>query len=47
MEIHVIEKVYRRYAQRYDFYSGALLQTGRKAVIDRMRCRGFTPRCTG
>lgn len=39
MDIHVIEKVYRRYAKRYDFYFGALFQPGRKAVIDRMRCR--------
>jgi phosphatidylethanolamine/phosphatidyl-N-methylethanolamine N-methyltransferase len=36
MDIQVIEKVYRRYARRYDFYFGALLQPGRKAVIDRM-----------
>src|SRR3970282_1134405 len=39
MELPVIEKVYRRYAKRYDFYFGALFQPGRKAVIDRMRCR--------
>ena len=39
MELHVIEKVYRRYAQRYDFYFGALFQPGRKAVIDRMNCQ--------
>jgi len=39
MELPVIEKVYRRYAKRYDFYFGALFQPGRKAVINRMRCR--------
>ena len=39
MELPVIEKVYRRYAKQYDFYFGALFQPGRKAVIDRMRCR--------
>lgn len=39
MELRVIEKIYRRYAKRYDFYFGALLQPGRKAVIDRMHCR--------
>ncbi|MEK7759520.1 MAG: methyltransferase domain-containing protein, partial [Pseudomonadota bacterium] len=39
MDLRVIEKVYRRYAKRYDFYFGALLQPGRKAVIDRMHCR--------
>ena len=39
MELHVIEKVYRRYAQRYDLYFGALFQPGRKAVIDRMNCQ--------
>jgi phosphatidylethanolamine/phosphatidyl-N-methylethanolamine N-methyltransferase len=39
MDIRVIEKIYRRYAKRYDFYFGALFQPGRKAVIDRMHCR--------
>ncbi len=39
MELPVIEKVYRRYAKRYDFYFGALFQPGRKAVIERMHCR--------
>ena len=39
MDIGAIEKIYRRYAKRYDFYFGALLQPGRKAVIDRMRCQ--------
>jgi phosphatidylethanolamine/phosphatidyl-N-methylethanolamine N-methyltransferase len=39
MELPVIEKVYRRYAKRYDFYFGALFQPGRKAVINRMHCR--------
>ena len=39
MELRVIEKVYRRYAKRYDFYFGALFQPGRRAVINRMHCR--------
>lgn len=39
MELRVIEKVYRRYAKRYDFYFGALFQPGRKAAIDRMHCQ--------
>ena len=39
MELPVIEKVYRRYAKRYDFYFGALFQPGRKAVINRMHCQ--------
>lgn len=39
MDIHAIEKAYRRYAPRYDFYFGALFQPGRRAVIQRMRCR--------
>ena len=39
MELRAIEKVYRRYAKRYDFYFGALFQPGRKAVIDRMHCQ--------
>lgn len=39
MELSVIEKVYRRYAKRYDFYFGALFQPGRKAVINRMHCQ--------
>ena len=39
MELHVVKKAYRRYAKRYDFYFGAFLQPGRKAVIDRMLCQ--------
>jgi phosphatidylethanolamine/phosphatidyl-N-methylethanolamine N-methyltransferase len=39
MDIRAIEKVYRRYAPRYDFYFGALFQPGRRAVIQKMRCR--------
>jgi phosphatidylethanolamine/phosphatidyl-N-methylethanolamine N-methyltransferase len=39
MELPVIEKVYRRYAKRYDLYFGALFQPGRKAVINRMHCQ--------
>jgi len=36
MDIEVIEKAYRRYAQGYDLYFGAVLQPGRRAVIRRM-----------
>jgi phosphatidylethanolamine/phosphatidyl-N-methylethanolamine N-methyltransferase len=39
MDIEVIEKAYRRYAQGYDFYFGAVLQPGRRAVIRKMNCR--------
>ena len=39
MDIEVIEKAYRRYAQGYDFYFGAVLQPGRRAVIRRMSPR--------
>jgi phosphatidylethanolamine/phosphatidyl-N-methylethanolamine N-methyltransferase len=39
MELESVLKSYRRYARRYDFYFGALLQPGRRAVIERMRCR--------
>ncbi len=39
MNIDVIEKAYRRYAQGYDLYFGAVLQPGRRAVIRRMNPR--------
>ncbi|HEX9811971.1 MAG TPA: methyltransferase domain-containing protein [Burkholderiales bacterium] len=39
MELEAIKKAYRRYARLYDLYFGALFQPGRKAVIERMRCR--------
>ena len=39
MDINAIEKAYRRYAPRYDFYFGALFQPGRRAVIQKMQCR--------
>lgn len=39
MDIEAVEKVYRRYAQRYDFYFGALFEPGRRAVIEQMNCR--------
>ncbi len=38
LDIEAIQKVYRRYARRYDLYFGALFQPGRKAVIERMGC---------
>ena len=39
MDLEAVEKVYRRYAPTYDFYFGAVLQPGRRAVVERMRCR--------
>ena len=39
MDLEAVEKVYRRYAPGYDLYFGALLQPGRRAVIEGMRCR--------
>jgi len=38
VDTNAIQKVYRRYAQGYDVYFGALLQPGRKAIIERMHC---------
>lgn len=39
MNIDAIQKAYRRYAQVYDLYFGALFQPGRQAVIQKMNCR--------
>lgn len=39
MDLDAIKKSYRRYAQNYDFYFGAVFQPGRKAVIELMSCR--------
>ncbi len=39
MDIDVIQKAYRRYAQGYDLYFGALFQPGRRAVIRRLNCQ--------
>lgn len=39
MDLVTIERAYRRYARGYDRYFGAVLQQGRQAVIERMRCR--------
>ena len=41
VDINAIQKVYRRYAQGYDVYFGALLQPGRKAIIEKMHCHPF------
>lgn len=38
MEIEAIRKSYRRYAQIYDLYFGAVFQPGRRAVIQLMNC---------
>lgn len=39
MELEAIKKAYRRYARLYDLYFGAVFQPGRKAVIERLKCR--------
>ena len=39
MELEAIIKAYRRYARLYDLYFGPVFQPGRRAVIERMRCR--------
>jgi phosphatidylethanolamine/phosphatidyl-N-methylethanolamine N-methyltransferase len=39
LDIDSILKTYRRYAPRYDLYFGALLQSGRRSLIERMRVR--------
>ena len=39
MELEAIRKSYRRYAQSYDLYFGAVFQPGRRAVIRLLDCR--------
>lgn len=39
MDLVAIQKVYRRYAEGYDLYFGALFEPGRRAVIERLRCQ--------
>lgn len=39
MELESVLKSYRRYARGYDLYFGALLQPGRRAVVEGMGCR--------
>jgi phosphatidylethanolamine/phosphatidyl-N-methylethanolamine N-methyltransferase len=39
MDLVAIQKVYRRYAEGYDLYFGALFEPGRRAVIERLHCR--------
>lgn len=39
MNTEAILKAYRRYAQVYDFYFGALFDPGRRAVIEKMNCQ--------
>lgn len=39
MDLDTIERAYRRYARSYDRFFGAVLEPGRQAVIERMRCR--------
>ncbi|MDX1251071.1 MAG: class I SAM-dependent methyltransferase [Gammaproteobacteria bacterium] len=39
MNTEAILKAYRRYAQVYDFYFGALFDPGRRAVVEKMNCR--------
>jgi phosphatidylethanolamine/phosphatidyl-N-methylethanolamine N-methyltransferase len=38
MDITAVQKVYRRYAQGYDIYFGAMFQQGRQAIITKMNC---------
>ena len=38
MDITAVQKVYRRYAQGYDLYFGAMFQQGRQAIITKMNC---------
>lgn len=39
MDIDAIRKSYRRYAQTYDFYFGAVFEPGRRAVINALHCQ--------
>lgn len=39
MDIDAIRKSYRRYAESYDLYFGAVFQPGRQAVIEQLHCR--------
>ncbi|MBS3935601.1 MAG: methyltransferase domain-containing protein [Sulfuritalea sp.] len=39
MNLEMIERAYRRHAPGYDRYFGKVLQPGRNAVIEQMRCR--------
>ncbi|HHJ20620.1 MAG TPA: methyltransferase domain-containing protein [Gammaproteobacteria bacterium] len=39
MNIESVQKTYRRYAPRYDFWFGAVFHPGRKAVIHHMDCK--------
>ena len=39
MNIRAIERAYKRYARIYDFAFGAVFQPGRKAIINRMKCK--------
>lgn len=39
MDIDTIRKSYRRYAESYDLYFGAVFQPGRRAVIEQLNCR--------
>ena len=39
MDLDAIRKSYRRYAEIYDLYFGAVFQPGRRAVIEQLACR--------
>lgn len=39
MDIRAIEHAYKRYARIYDIAFGAIFQPGRKAIVERMRCK--------
>lgn len=38
LDLDAVERAYRRYAHVYDFCFGAILQPGRKAIVERMAC---------
>jgi phosphatidylethanolamine/phosphatidyl-N-methylethanolamine N-methyltransferase len=39
LDLDAIRKSYRRYAESYDLYFGAVFQPGRRAVVEQLNCR--------
>ena len=39
MDIDAVKSAYRRYARKYDFYFGTILEPGRRAVIANLNCQ--------
>ena len=39
MDIDAVKSAYRRYARKYDFYFGPILEPGRRAVIANLNCQ--------